>query len=264
MKLKTGIAGIGATAGIGAIAGLYFGIGLGWIFLAVVVVLGILSYILAAVGANSRTSTTGFGEFMRGWLLGMNAGLNGFLAFALFELAALEAGLIVGIALGLINLLSIFGPISQNEIWQGFVGWFNWLMPMSWLVVGLGFIFYLLCFLLHLVTTGKVNYLKVQDTAMDWKTGTFFIKGGLISNLNPIDTAFNMGNFSFVDYKSGAWHKEHEAGHTLNLGAFGSIFHLIGALDENAIPHRGANAFAERIAESNDTGTSGSNIPMWA
>ncbi len=263
MSLKTGIAFVGALIGSGGIAGLYFGLGVGWIFLGVIVGLGIISYIVAAVGAKSTTSTTGFGEFMRGWLLGLNAGLNGFLAFALFELAALEAGLVVGIVLGLINFLSVFGPISQNEVWQGFVGWLNLLMPMSWLVVGLGFLFYLVCFLLHAVTIGRVNYLKIQDLGMDWKTGTFFIKGGLISNLNPIDTAFNMGNFSFVDYKSGAWHKEHEAGHTLNLGAFGSIFHLIGALDENAI-RRGANAFAERIAESNDTGNSGSNIPMWA
>ena len=37
---------------------------------------------------------------------------------------------------------------------------------------------------------------------------------------------------------------------------------LIGALDENII-QRGANALSERIAESNHSGTSGSNIPMW-
>ena len=87
--------------------------------------------------------------------------------------------------------------------------------------MGLGFVFYLICFVLHAVTIGKVAYLKVVDLGADWKTGTFFIKGGLISNLNYLDTAFNMGNFSFVDYKSGGWHKSHEAGHTLNLGAFG-------------------------------------------
>ena len=40
MKLKTGIAFIG----IGAIAGLYFGLGLDWIFLAIILGLGILSY----------------------------------------------------------------------------------------------------------------------------------------------------------------------------------------------------------------------------
>ena len=72
MSLKTGIACIGTLVGIGVIAGLYFGLGLGWIFLGVIVGMEIVSYIVAAVGASSRTSTTGFGEFMRGWLLGLN------------------------------------------------------------------------------------------------------------------------------------------------------------------------------------------------
>ena len=58
-------------------------------------------------------------------------------------------------------------------------------------------------------------------------------------------------------------HMDHEAGHTLNLGAFGFVFHLVGAIDENATPRK-SNALSERIAESNDTGTAGTNIPMWA
>lgn len=264
MKLKSFVAFIGALIGIGAITGLYFGLGVSWISLAIVVGVTILGYIIAAIGAASRSSISGFGEFMRGWLVGLNVGLNGFLSFALINsVGGLQAAIPVAIGIGLINFLSVFGPISRNEVFQGFLGWFTWLMPMSWLVVGLGLTFYLICFLGHAFTVGKAPYLRVQALAADWKTGTFFVKGGLISNMNPIDTAFNMGNFSFVDYKSGAWHKEHEAGHTLNLAAFGSIFHLIGALDENVF-RRGANAFAERLAESNSSGTSGSNIPMWA
>ena len=89
------------------------------------------------------------------------------------------------------------------------------------------------------------------------------MRGGLIANLNPIDTAFNMGNFSFVDYRSSSWHKQHEAGHTLNVAAFGSLFHVKGALDENAI-RRGTHALSERLAESNSSGVHGSNIPRWA
>ena len=39
---------------------------------------------------------------------------------------------------------------------------------------------------------------------VDWKTGTIFMKGGwLIATSTPIDTAFNMGNFAFVDTKCG-------------------------------------------------------------
>jgi hypothetical protein len=133
---------------------------------------------------------------------------------------------------------------------------------MSWLIVAIGFLFYLFSALLHLATLGKVPYLKIQNVDADWSTGTLFIKGGLIANLNYLDTAFNMGNFSFVDYKSGVWHKNHEAGHTLNLAAFGCLFHLIGALDENVI--HGASAYSERLAESNSSGSTGTNIPMWA
>ena len=92
----------------------------------------------------------------------------------------------------------MFAPISQSEIYQGVIGWANWLMPMSWLIVGLGILFLIVSGLLHLVTIGRVPYLKIEKGDVDWKTGTFFIKGGLIANLNHLDTAFNMGNFSFV------------------------------------------------------------------
>ena len=262
MQLKTGLALIGAIVAAGGVAGLYFGIGISWISLAIIVCVSLLGYLLAAIAATANAAS-GFAEFMRGWQIGMNTGLNGFLGFVIVNLlAGTTAAIIVGAVLGLLNLLTVIGPVSQSEVFQGILGWLTWLMPMSWLVIGIGLLFYLICFLGHAVTGGKVEYLKVQALSADWKTGTFFIKGGLISNLNPLDTAFNMGNFSFVDYLSGGWHKEHEAGHTLNLAAFGSLFHLIGALDENLLRRMG-NAYSERLAESNDTGTGGNNIPMW-
>lgn len=263
MQLKSVIALVGALIAAAAITVMYFTLGINWVTLIVVLSTVIVGYILAAIGA-AFTSAEGFSEFMRGLLIGWNSAANGFLLLAVMGLfAPVSVAAIVGAVLALFTFLSIVKPISQNEVYQGFLGYLNWFLPMSWLIVGLGFVFYFICFLLHGITFGKVDYLKIQDLAADWKTGTFFIKGGLISNLNPIDTAFNMGNFSFVDYKSGSWHKQHEAGHTLNLAVFGSIFHLIGALDENATP-RGANAYSERIAESNDSGTGSNNIPMWA
>ena len=263
MKLNTGLALIGAAIGIAIISVLYFVVGLNWIVAGVVLGTVVVGYILAALLA-SFTKTETASEVVRGFLVGWNSAANAYLLLVLVGLfAQMMIAIIVGAVLGVFALLSLIKPVSQSEVYQGFLGYFNWLLPMSWLIVGLGFVFYLLCFLLHAVTIGKVNYLKIQALAVDWKTGTFFIRGGLISNLNPIDTAFNMGNFSFVDYKSSGWHMDHEAGHTLNLSVFGSVFHLIGALDENATP-RGANAYSERIAESNDSGVSGNNIPMWA
>jgi hypothetical protein len=265
MNLRTGFTFLGAILPLAGVIGTYFGLGglgarpheLG-ILAGIVAGLVVLSYIIAAVSA-----TTSFGEFMRGWLIGLNTALNVVLAVALGSaIAGSPAGAVFGLAIGVLNLLCTLAPLSQNGFFQGLIGWLNWILPMSWLVVALGFLFYLFSFVIHAVTLGRVPYLRVQGLGMDWATGTFFIKGGLIANLNPLDTAFNMGNFSFVDYQSGQWHMDHEAGHTLNLAAFGCVFHLVGALDENLF--RQANAYSERLAESNSSGTAGSNIPMWS
>jgi hypothetical protein len=266
MDLKTWVALVGALIAGAAIIGVFAAVGVGWILL-VAVIVGVISYIVAAVGASSLTSITPFGEFMRGWLIGMNAALNAVIWFGIIGVVTGGPGGvpggIIGAVVGIINLLAVFAPISQSEFFQGVIGWANLIMPMSWLIVALGILFSIVSGLLHLVTIGRVPYLKVEKLDIDWRTGTFFIRGGLIANLNHLDTAFNMGNFSFVDYKATSMHMDHEAGHTLNLGAFGSVFHLVGAIDENATP-RGSNALSERMAESNDTGTAGTNIPMWA
>lgn len=265
MKLRTGIAVIGALLGAGGASGAFLGLGMVWAALGIVAGIVLVGYVVAAVTALPAHQTTIAGELTRGLLVGLNAAANGFVAAALLEAAgAPVAGVVTGAVLGALNLLAVIGPVSCSEVFQGAIGWLTWIFPMSWLVVGLGLAFLLISLLLHGVTVGRVPYLRIQNAGTDWKTGTFFFKGGLIANLNYRDTAFNMGNFSFVDYKSGGWHKDHEAGHTLNLTAFGSIFHLVGAVDENVLPARGARAFAERIAESNDTGRSGMNIPMWA
>ncbi len=260
--LKTGFSLPGAVVSALGTMAVFAAFGPDWSVLLIIVAgcagVGLVSYILAAA-----TAITSFGEFMRGWLIGLNAALNSIVAFAIVaSFGEPTAGAVVGAVLGTVNLLSAVPAISQSAFYQGVLGWFNWLMPMSWVIVALGLLFLAVSCLLHLVTAGKAGYLKIEDAGVDWSTGTFFIKGGLIANLNYLDTAFNMGNFAFVDYKSTSWHKQHEAGHTLNLAAFGWLFHLVGALDENVL--RGANAYAERLAESNASGHGGTNIPMWS
>lgn len=265
MNLKTGFAFVGSFIGLGGAAALYFLIGISWIGLAVLAGGSILFYIVAALGSSSRTNTTGFGELMRGFLIGLNAGLNGLIAYGVALLLVAEtAAAAVAAAIGALGYLSVFAPISQSEVYQGFLGWLTWVMPMSWLIVALGLLFLVFSFLLSLFTLFQVPYLSLTGLRVEWKTGTIFVKGGLVANLNYLDTAFNMGNFSFVDAKSASWHMEHEAGHTLNLSAFGSFFHLLGAVDENILPARGANAYAERLADSNVPSSSAANIPMWS
>jgi len=256
--MNTGMAFLGLLLGAGANVGAYFGVGISYWLLGIILAESIIFYIIARFTAMTR-----FGEMMRGWLIGMNAALNAIVAFTLCNLfMEMPAAISIGVAFGIWNGLTVFSFLSQGEVFQGFFGWLIWILPMSWLIIALGLVFYVINLIFALITGFSVEYLKIKDLKADWKTGTFFMKGGLIGNLNPLDTAFNMGNFSFVDKASSDWHMNHEAGHTLNLGTFGSLFHLIGAIDEN-IFRAMHNAYAERLAESNNS-TGGNVIPMWA
>jgi len=172
------------------------------------------------------------------------------------------AGTILAVVAGVYPFLSTFPVISRSAVYSGVLGYLNWLLPMSWPIVALGFTFFLLC-LLGALFPGLlgVEFFKIQKVSFHWQTGTLFTRGGWISNLNPIDTAFNMGNFAFADVKFGGMAEDHESGHTLNLAVFGSLFHLIGAFDENVI--NGESALSERLAESHVPGSSRPTLAMW-
>ncbi len=261
MNLKTVPAVVGAFVGAGLLVPVFFTLGVGWISLAIAAGIPLLGYILAAA---TLSAATGFSEFLRGMLIGFNAAANGFVSFWLLHMfAPLEAAIPVACVLGLINFLCSVPFFSQGEFYQGLVGWFTWLMPMSWPIVALGTVFLVFSLLLSAVTAWQVAYLAIKGLRVDWKTGTLFVKGGLVANLNTWDTAFNMGNFAYVDMNASAWHMDHEAGHTLNLAAFGAFFHLYGAFDEIVL-HRGGNAYAEQMAESNDPTGHGPTIPIWS
>ena len=261
MKLSTLTALIGSLVGLLAIALVYYLIDIGIVFLLVVGSTQLLCYIIVAITISIATK---FSEFVRGFMIGVNACCSGLILYTLFSLLSPPpVAIIVSAILVTINFLCAISWFSQGAFYQGIVGWSNWLLPMSWPIIGIGILFCLINSLLALVTFFQVNYFNIQGFKVDWKTGTFFMKGGVISNLNVWDTAFNMGNFTFVDMKSSAWHIDHEAGHCLNLAAFGCLFHFVGFIDEFVLQRR-SQAYAERLAESHDTGTSNNNIPMWA
>lgn len=245
----------------------------GWLIPALVVLaLTLTGYIVATLSVKSDSvRESPLTAICRGGLLGVNVAAN--VVLIAWILGGLESHLVVLIVagiLGLINLLAAIGPVSRSRVYQCVLGWSNWLLPMSWLVVALGLAFTLFSVLLHLLLTlpFKITFTRVgiiggslagKRFNVDWASGTLFIYGGLVANLNRLKTAFNMGNFAFVHYKSSSSYTQHEVGHTLNLAAFGSLFHLIGAVDEIFSGHR---AFSEFVADSNDAGGV-ARLMMW-
>lgn len=221
------------------------------------IVLGLaLAIGLVAVGyvVADATAGTDFGEFMRGFLIGLNAGFNAILASAVF-------GPMIGVALGVINFLAAFDTIANSEIYQGILGWASWLMPMSWLATAVGLIVFVLNIIPAIFTLNMVDAVKIENISIDWGTGTIVMEGGWLF-LPGFRGGYNLGNFAYIT--PGSTVTDHETGHTLSNAAFGSIFHFIGAIDENAVSADPADAFAERIAESHDPSTTDPDIlPMW-
>jgi RHS repeat-associated protein len=244
---------VGAIVGVIAAALLtVFTAGVFGAVLGVALAIGIttVSYIVA-----DATSGTNFGDFMRGFMIGMNAGLNAIIATALF-------GPVVGITLGVINFLAAFDTIANSSVYQGILGWSSWLMPMSWLATAVGLIFFVLNVIAVIFTVNQVDAVRIHSLSIDWGTGTIVMEGGMI---HPIGASgFNLGNFTYIR-PGGGNVVNHETGHTLSVAAFGSIFHFIGAIDENVIrANAGHEAYAERIAESHDpTAVASDIIPMW-
>ena len=219
-------------------AGMYF-----LLILGITLVLYLIATISVKMG-DSSSKEPGITAVVRGGMLGLNSVLNGMLIWLLATPLIDETpAVIVGLVVGFVNWLGCLSTITNSDIFQGVCGWLNWLMPMSWLIVGLGAIFMIISAILaipgHLLGVdflkfgGETTATSGKHIEVDWKTGTIFMFGGLVANLNYLKTAFNMGNFSFVHRKADNTHIEHEAGHTLNLAVFGAIFHLIGAIDEN-------------------------------
>ena len=118
-------------------------------------------------------------------------------------------------------------------------------------VNGLGLAFFAVNLILAGVTFNQVAGLKITSLSFDLATCSFVMKGGALSDANPIDTAYDMGHFVFVDSRNTSPDGDvpHETGHGLSLGAFGSAVHLIGFLDEMVFGN-GGSAWTEQMADS--------------
>ena len=239
---------VGVVVAIVVVAAFASGIGLGLLAVAGLIALMTVSY---AVAANNQGSA--LGEFFRGFMIGLNAGMN-----ATFLAMMGPVGAFLGGFLGTMIFLGSIDEVAALDAYQGIIGWSNWFMPMSWLVIGVGAIMWVLNGLGHLflweipnLWGGGVSAFRITGFKMDWSTGMLATRGGWVSNANPIQTAYNMGNFAYVDNDSSGWHLDHEAGHNLNLGVYGSVFHFIGFIDE-MVAGNGSGAYSEQLADSND------------
>ena len=257
---------------LGALAGLVGGIGLGLgitkgfkanilVGLLALVLLVVVCVVLYLVARKRTTAGSIAGELMPGVLLGVNTGVNAALIAAL-------VGPIVAVILCVLPALAVIEPVSRSDIYQAPLGWGNFLLPMSWPIVGLGLLFLIASGILALINLAiRSTFLKIEKVKLQAKTGTTFLVGGLAgnANLSPGSTGYNMGNFAFLVHgKSSEYLFEHESGHTLNLAIWGPVIHLIGALDENVFGGQ-RNAYTELFAESNVAPSSrqGPIFPMW-
>ena len=252
---------------VGAITGLLLGVpfvvasfsGMGWVLLATTgtIVLVTAGYLAAKYTAPDTS------ELFRGFLIGMNAGLTFALATAVGRVFLVSGwALAIGSVLGAIVLVAAVRTVSQSAIYQGILGWSSALMPPTWVVNALGLAFFTLSLLGALVTLGRAPALAITGIAIHRQTGTIFLRGGWIANLNREQTAFDMGHFGFVHKDSPSYYLEHETGHTLSLGAFGSVFHLVGFIDE--MSPAGSAAYSEQLAEGHDPAGTGPMLPMWS
>lgn len=219
-------------------------------FVATLTIHFILLYLLA-----SKYQRTPLGEGFRGAIIGLNAGVNMILLFQI------TGNWIVAGALGGVVFLSAFLFISRHSWYHPFLGWTNWLLPMSWAVTYIGLFIYVINLLvapigyLHPLLRGVRVRLYI-----DLPTSTFTMYGGLIRPFKGF-SGLNMGNFIFINP---GWEHllRHEIGHLFSLAAMGSVFHYIGGIDENYLQTNYWEAYAEYLAESyNQAGPTG--MSMW-
>ncbi|MDX2247827.1 MAG: hypothetical protein SF052_13665 [Bacteroidia bacterium] len=209
-----------------------------------------LLYILASIHQRNT-----LGEWMRGAMIGLNAGLNGILLYFFTQNIPLSG------VISLILLLPAFLSVSRHPVCHAVLGWLNWFLPMSWLVTYPGLVIYLVN--LMAAPLGYVypvlRGLRVR-LYVDLQTCSFTMYGGLIRPVKGF-SGLNMGNFIFINP---GWEHllKHEIGHLFSLAALGFAFHYIGGIDENYIQENYKEAYAEYLAESYST-PGISTLSMW-
>lgn len=158
------------------------------------------------------------------------------------------SGSFLGAALAFIGLLAAIPRLARRADAQALLGWASWLMPMSWPSTVLGlFVF--------VTAWGSAMWIRTIRLRLDVSTGTIETSG--LPRMGRFRGGFNLGNFTFLVGTpptpfSAVGTSSHETGHTLNVAAFGSVWHLLGnGIEQNVPPFaRDAHAYGELLAES--------------
>jgi hypothetical protein len=203
----------------------------------------------AALPAAAALPANPVEGFMSGYISGFSAVMN----FALWAFTPLGAlGLTIGFLVALVGFLSVFAALSRNPIFQGVLGWSNWIRPYSYLATAFGILLFLVNFPFALAAFG------LAAVRLDLLTGTIETTGGLVGLTGFAGGGFNLGNYTFLSpgpiglaFQSpfglpGV--SAYETGHTLTVASFGGVFHWIDAIDENII-HSKATSFLAYAAD---------------
>jgi len=135
-------------------------------------------------------------------------------------------------------------------------------MPMSWPSTALG----LVVMAAAMATAPWTGSIRLR---VDPSTGTIETSG--LPRMGAFRGGFNLGNLTFLVGTPATPFgtvgiSSHETGHTLNVAAFGSVWHLIGnGIEQNVWPfERGAQAYGELLAESRLPDPSQPWLPQWS
>ncbi|MDV7223489.1 hypothetical protein [Streptomyces prunicolor] len=250
-----------------------------WLLVAVFTVLlwSTFAYVLAVIGTLPGLAVTplttpptplpasGLENLMRGFFIGLTSALN----FGIWALLPMP-GPVIGILLGIAGLLAATG-LSRTLALQALLGWLSWLMPMSWLVMPLG----VLLFVINLPSA--VATFGLAAVRFDVLTSTVETTGGIIRVAPGTFGGFNLGNFTFLVPRPPAVGlgvrtpfgtpglSAHETGHTITVAAFGGVYGWLNAIDENIPPFRRmTSAYGELVPESHLPRGGLTHVRVWS
>jgi hypothetical protein len=237
-------------------------------------VVTVVVYALAAVSllplpATGTIATNLVELTCRGILIGFATAANA------LGIATISGLWILSSVVVLVGLLTTIPPVAASRlVFQPILGLLSWFFILTWLIMPLGIILFLvnLPFALAQSGSGAIRF--------DSSTMTIETQGGAIVNflftLSPLPGAagFNLGNFTFLSLPPGTAPSSasftgmnlsaHEVGHTVTVAALGGFFGICNAIDENIPPlARSAAAYGEVIPESHSFNRGLPALPMW-